>query len=265
MPLLERHHVSVSGPPDGRPMVFAHGFGCDQSMWRHVAPAFEDDFRVVLFDHVGSGRSDLDAWDAEAYASLETYARDVVDLCHELGLRDVVLVGHSVSSMIAVLAQIAEPGLITGLVLVGPSARYIDDGSYRGGFSPDDIGELLELMDSNHLGWQEPLAGMVMPGDALAPERDELDDSFCRTRPDIARQFAGVTFLGDNRDDLARVSAPTLVLQNRDDPIAPLTAGEYVHEHIAGSRLRIIETSGHCAHLSAPAETIAAIRDFVVP
>ncbi|MDO9457679.1 alpha/beta fold hydrolase [Nocardioides sp.] len=264
MSVLERHRVRVTGHVDAQPMLFAHGFGCDQAMWRLVAPVFAEDFRVVLFDHLGSGGSDVDAYDEAAYSGLERYAQDVLDICHELDLHDVVFVGHSVSSMIGVLAQIAEPDVFARLVMVGPSARYIDDGDYVGGFSEADIDELLDLMDSNHLGWQEPLSGMVMPGPELAEQRAELDASFCRTRPDIARRFAGVTFRGDNRADLPLVSVPTLVLQNSNDPIAPPSAGAYVRDHVPGAVLEVIETSGHCAHLSAPSETIAAIRAFVL-
>jgi sigma-B regulation protein RsbQ len=260
---LERHRVSVTGPADGTPMLFAHGFGCDQSMWRLVAPAFADEFRVVLFDHLGSGHTDPDAYDPVAYSTLDRYAQDVLEICHELDLREVVYVGHSVSAMIGVLAQIAEPDRFSRLVLINPSARYVDDGDYVGGFSRTDIDELLELMDSNNLGWQQPLAGMVMPGPELGEERAELDESFCRTRPDIARKFAAVTFLSDNRDDLASVSVPTLVVQNRHDTIAPLPAGTFVRDHIPGATLEIIETSGHCAHLSAPAETVAAVGAVV--
>jgi sigma-B regulation protein RsbQ len=261
--VLERHRVSVTGPPGATPLLFAHGFGCDQAMWRLVAPAFEDRYRVVLFDHLGSGGSDLTAYDGEEYSTLDRYAQDVLDICHELDLHDVVYVGHSVATMIGVLAQVAEPELFSRLVLVGPSARYLDDDDYVGGFNEADIHDLLELMDSNNLGWQQPLSEMVMPGEGLAPERAELDASFCRTRPDIARQFAAVTFLGDNRDDLARVSVPTLVLQNRHDTIAPLPAGEFVRDAIPDTHFQIIETSGHCAHLSAPAATVAAIDAFL--
>lgn len=265
MSVLERNHVSVSGEVDAPPMLFAHGFGCDQAMWRLVAPAFADDFRVVVFDHVGAGGSDLTAYDATAYDGLDRYADDVLEIIRELDLRDVVYVGHSVASMIGVLAQVREPDRFSRLVLVNPSARYIDDADYVGGFSDADITELLELMEHNHLGWQTSLATTLLPEPAMAGERDRLDASFCRTRPDVARQFAGVTFRGDNREDLPRVSVPTLVLQNSDDPIAPLTAGELVRDSIPGAVLEVVETRGHCAQLSAPGATIAAIRAFVAP
>ncbi|MCW2765502.1 MAG: alpha/beta hydrolase fold protein [Nocardioides sp.] len=258
-----RHHVVVSGRADAQPMVFAHGFGCDQSMWRLVAPTFEATHRVVLFDLVGAGNSDLSAYDPARYDRLDQHAADVVELCRELGLENVIFVGHSVSTMIGVLAQIAAPDLFDKLVLVGPSARYIDDGDYVGGFSSSDIADLLELMDSNHLGWQDPLAATVMGTPGRPELKSELEASFCRTRPDIARQFAGVTFLSDNRSDLARVTAPTLVVQTLNDSIAPVSVGEFVRDSIPSATYALIDGSGHCPQLSAPAPTIAAIEAFV--
>ncbi|GAB3243040.1 alpha/beta hydrolase [Nocardioides dilutus] len=218
---------------------------------------------MVVFDLVGSGGSHLDSYDPERYGRLEAHAADVVALCRELGLSDVVLVGHSVSTMIAVLAHLAAPDLFSALVLLGPSARYLDDSDYVGGFSRSDIDDLLETMDSNHLGWQDPLAGMVMSDPARPELRDELEATFCRNRPEIARHFAGVTFLSDNRDDLAKVSVPTLVVQTRHDAIAPMSAGQLVHDRIAGSRMVIIEGHGHVPHLSSPTETLKAIREFL--
>ena len=263
MSVLARNNVQVSGRPDGRPMVFAHGFGCDQHMWRFVAPAFEDDHRVVLFDHVGAGGSDLSAYDAERYRSLDGYAEDVVEICRELGLSDAIFVGHSVSAMIGVLAAARAPEHIGRLVMVGPSPRYVDDAGYRGGFSRADIDELLDSLDSNFLGWSSAMAPMIM-GNADRPELgEELTASFCRTDPDIAARFARVTFLSDNRADLASVRVPTLVLQCSDDAIAPQAVGEYVHRSIPGSTLVLLQATGHCPNLSAPGETIAAIRAFV--
>ena len=261
MTLASRLNLTTRGPADASPMVFVHGFGCGQHMWRQVAPAFEQDHRVVLFDLPGSGDTDLSLYDAARYTSLEAYRDDVVALLRELELSDVVFVGHSVSAMIGVLVANAAPELVKELVLVAPSARYLDDDGYVGGFSDRDIDDLLELMSRNHLGWQDPLAGLV--AGAAPPEvKQELEDSFCRTRPDIAAQFARVTFRGDNRADLANVRVPTLILQSSDDAVAPRTAGEFVREHTAGSVLTVIDTHGHCPHLSAPDETIAAIREF---
>lgn len=246
-------------------MLFAHGFGCDQNMWRFVAPAFEDEFRVICFDHVGSGGSDLAAYDPDRYSSLAGYADDVLALCAELQLRDVVFVGHSVSAMIGVLANLAAPELFDKLVLIGPSPRYIDDGDYVGGFAEEDIDELLDSLDSNYLGWSSAMAPVIM-GNADRPELGaELTASFCRTDPDIARRFARVTFLSDNRDDLARVSTPTLVLQCSDDAIAPVPVGEFVRDSIPNSSLVMLQATGHCPNLSAPDQTIAAIAEFVRP
>ncbi len=253
-----------SGRADGQPIVFAHGFGCDQNMWRYVAPRFEADHRVVLFDHVGHGGSDLAAYDAERYSSLHGYARDINELCEALDLRDVVLVGHSVSAMIGLLAvRDADPGRFAKLVMVGPSPRYIDDEGYVGGFSRADIDELLESLDSNYLGWSSAMAPVIM-GNPDRPELgEELTASFCRTDPEIARQFAQVTFLSDNRADLASVDIPTLVLQCSQDAIAPVEVGRYVHESIPGSTLVMLDAIGHCPNLSAPDATSDAISDFV--
>jgi sigma-B regulation protein RsbQ len=256
--------VTVTGIPDARPIVFVHGFGCDQAMWRFVAPDFEVDHRVVLFDHVGAGRSDLTAYDPEKYGSLRGYAGDIVEVCRELELRDVVLVGHSVSAMIGVLALQEAPELFGALVMIGPNPRYIDDGDYVGGFSRADIVGLLDALDSNHLGWSAQMAPVIMGNHPDNPElAEELTNSFCRTDPEIARQFAGVTFLSDNRADLATVAVPTLVLQCSEDVIAPDVVGRYVHQAVPGSRFTQLAAVGHVPHLSAPKETTAAIRDFL--
>ncbi len=244
-------------------MLFAHGFGCDKAMWRSVAPAFEADHRVIVFDHVGAGGSDLAAYDPERYATLDGYARDVLEICAALALEDVVFVGHSVSAMVGVLAANAEPGRFGQLVLVGPSPRYIDDAGYTGGFTRADIEELLDSLDSNFLGWSSAMAPVIM-GNPERPELgEELTNSFCRTDPEIAGRFARVTFLSDNRADLARVTVPTLVLQCREDAIAPPAVGAYVQQAIPGSALVELDATGHCPNLSAPAETIAAIRAHV--
>ncbi len=244
-------------------MVFAHGFGCDQNMWRFVAPAFEEDFRVLLFDNVGAGRSDLSAYDAAKYADLAGYADDLVEIGEEFGLKDAVFVGHSVSAMIGALASIKAPAMFESLVMVGPSARYTNDGDYFGGFSDDQIEEMLEFLGDNHLGWSAAMAPAIM-GNAERPELgEELTNSFCRTDPAIAREFARTTFTSDNRADLPRIVARTLVLQCSNDIIAPVQVGEYVRDNIAGSTMVQLEASGHCPNLSAPDEVIAAIRAFV--
>jgi sigma-B regulation protein RsbQ len=260
---LVRNNVAVSGVPDGRPMVFAHGFGCDQHMWRFVAPAFADRFRVITFDHVGAGGSELSAYDPDRYSSLSAYASDIVEICRAMDLGDVVLVGHSVSSMIGMLACLEAPELFSQLVMVGPSPRYVDEEDYRGGFSEADIRELLDSLDSNYLGWSSTMAPVIM-GNPDRPELgQELTESFCRTDPSIARRFAEVTFLSDNRADLPLLRTPTLVLQCSQDVIAPPYVGQYVHEAIPGSRLVLLDAVGHCPNLSAPEETTAAIAAFV--
>jgi sigma-B regulation protein RsbQ len=258
-----RNNVVLRGSEDGPPMVFAHGFGCDQNMWRYVWPAFASEYRIVLFDHVGAGGSDVRAYDPQRYSSLQGYAADVLDICRELELSDVVFVGHSVSAMIGVLAAIAEPERFAQLVLIGPSPRYINDGDYVGGFAREDIDGLLQSLASNYLGWSSTMAPVIM-GNPDRPELgEELTSSFCRADPEIAAQFAHVTFLSDNRADLARVSTPSLVLQCSEDAIAPQAVGEYVQRHLPGSRLVQLQASGHCPNLSAPDETIAAIRAFL--
>jgi sigma-B regulation protein RsbQ len=261
--ITSRNNVVVSGKVGGQPMLFAHGFGCDQNMWRHVAPAFEDDYRVILFDHVGAGNSDTSAYDRQKYSSLEGYASDILELCRELELRDVIFVGHSVAAMMGLLAAAEEPARFDRLVLVGPSPRYLDDEGYVGGFTREDIDGLLESLESNYLGWSAAMAPAIM-GNADRPELgEELTNSFCRTDPAIARHFARVTFLSDNRVDLQRVDTPTLVLQCREDVIAPLEVGDYVHGELRNSELVVLDATGHCPNLSAPAETIAAIEAFL--
>jgi len=259
------NNVRITGQPDGPTIVFAHGFGCDQHMWRLVAPRFEGSFRVVVFDHVGAGASDLSAYDPERYASLDGYAADVVAILDELDVRDAVFVGHSIACSMGVRASLLAPGRIGKLVLVAPSPRFIDDDGYVGGFSEADVHDLLRSMEGNYLGWSQSLAPTVM-GRPDRPELGaELAASFCRTDPEIAKQFARVTFLTDTREDLPSVTVPTLVLQCSDDALAPVAVGTYVRDAIPGSELRVLDATGHCPNLSAPDETAAAIAAFVRP
>ncbi|MFD6134731.1 alpha/beta fold hydrolase [Isoptericola sp. NPDC060257] len=259
----ERHGTRLSGPRHGPPMVFAHGFGCDQSMWRWVARAFEPDHRVVLFDHAGAGAADPSLYDVARHAALEGYASDVIDLLDDLDLGPVVFVGHSVSAMIGLLAAVRRPDLFERMVLVGPSPRYVDDGGYRGGFTAGEIDELLATMDANYLGWSRAMGPVIM-GSPDRPELgEELADAFCRTDPVIARRFARTTFLSDNRADLAAVRTPALVVQCRQDAIAPPEVGRYVHEHLTGSRFTLLDAVGHCPNLSAPTALVSAIRDYL--
>lgn len=258
---LRRNNVVVKGNPLGRTMVFAHGFGCSQDAWRLVAPQFEADFRVVLFDHVGAGGSDIGSYDTGKYDSLHGYAEDVLEILDALDATDVIFVGHSVSSMIGVLAANRVPERFARLVLVGPSPRYVNDVDYRGGFEREDIDGLLDTLDVNYLGWSAAFAPVIM-GNPDRPELGEaLAESFCRIDPTIARQFARVTFLSDNRSDLARVSVPTHVIQSSEDVIAPLEVGRYVHHSIPGSTLTVLSATGHIPILSGAGELVRAIRD----
>lgn len=262
MPTRTRNNVHVLGHGE-TPMVFAHGYGCDQHMWRLITPAFADTYRLILFDHVGAGQSDLTAYDRNKYSILRGYAQDLLEICDELDVHHGIFVGHSVSSMIGVLAAIEEPDRFDRLVLIGPSPRYINDDGYVGGFTREDIAGLLEFQESNYLGWSNNMAPAIM-GNPDRPELGtELANSFCRTDPEIAKQFAAVTFLSDNRADLPRVPTKALILQCQEDVIAPLEVGEYVHNHMPDSELTILSATGHCPHLSAPDETIAAIKTFL--
>jgi len=261
--VITRNNVKISGRGT-QPMLFAHGFGCDQHMWRFVAPAFEADYRVVLFDYVGAGKSDLAAYDPQRYSALGGYAQDVLDVIHALDLHDVIFVGHSVSSMIGVLAANREPYRFEQLILIGPSPRYINDPpDYVGGFERADIEGLLDMMDRNYIGWANFLGPAIMKNPEQPELGAELTESFCSTDPVVARRFAEATFLSDNRADLPQVKVPTLLLQCSEDMIAPDAVGEYLHHSLPGSTLRRLAAVGHCPHMSAPEETIAAIRDFL--
>ncbi|MGW5733282.1 MULTISPECIES: alpha/beta fold hydrolase [Streptomyces] len=263
MDIRRRNNVTVTGRADGPVIVLAHGFGCDQNMWRLIVPALAENHRVVLFDYVGSGGADPSAWDAGRYSTLEGYARDVLEVCEALDLRDATFVGHSVSAMVGVLAAAKAPRRISRQVMVAPSPRYIDDDGYRGGFSAEDIEELLESLESNYLGWSAAMAPVIM-GNADRPELgQELTGSFCATDPDMARVFARTTFLSDSRDDLKTVDVPTLILDCKQDVIAPREVGAYVHSAIPGSRRVTLEATGHCPQLSAPQATTEAITEFV--
>jgi sigma-B regulation protein RsbQ len=263
MDILRRNNVTVTGNPSGPTVVLAHGFGCDQNMWRLTVPALADAYRVVLFDYVGSGRSDLSAFREERYAGLDGYARDVVEVCEALDLREAVFVGHSVSAMVGVLAARQAPGRVGALVMVAPSPCYIDDDGYRGGFSAQDIDELLASLEANYLGWSAAMAPVIM-GNPERPELgEELTNSFCATEPDIARVFARTTFLSDSRGDLKTVGVPTLILECAQDVIAPREVGAFVHAQIPGSTLVTLDATGHCPQLSAPEATNRAIIDFL--
>jgi sigma-B regulation protein RsbQ len=260
--ITNRYNVTITGKGK-QPILFAHGFGCDQGMWRYVAPAFEEHYQVIRFDYIGHGKASRDAYNRERYASLQGYAQDVLDICHDLDLKQVVFVGHSVSSMIGLLACIQEADRFDRLVMVGPSPHYINEEGYHGGFERVDIEELLDTMDSNFFGWATSMGPAIM-GNAEQPQLgQELTTSFCATDLAVAQQFARVTFFGDNRPDLANIKRPSLIIQSLADVIAPLEVGDYLAQHMPYSTLRVIQATGHCPHLSAPAETIAAIQHYL--
>lgn len=262
--VVRRHAVQRSGRPDGRTLVLVHGFGCDSAVWRFLLPYLEADYDVITFDLVGAGRSDVTAYDPARYDSLDGYADDLVELCQALDLSDAVLVGHSVSAMTVVLAAPRLPGLVTALVLLTPSPRYLDDeeAGYRGGFTRADVDQMLDALEANWLGWSEAMAPTIMG--AQHPELgQELASSFCRIDPGVAAQFAEVTFLSDNRADLGRVDVPALVVQCSEDALAAVSVGEYVARQLPAGSLTVLRATGHCPHMSAPDETAAALRAFL--
>lgn len=261
MTVARRNNVHVHG--SGPAMVFAHGFGCDQNMWRLLAPRYASRFTTITFDQVGSGRSDLSAYDPVKYDSLHGYAADVIEILREFAVGPAIFVGHSVGAMIGMLAGLEAPALFAGHVMVGPSPCYIDDGDYHGGFTRADIDGLLQMLESNYLGWSSSMAPAIMGAPGQPELGVELTNSFCRTDPDIAKQFARVTFLSDNRGDLRKVATPSLIIQSEEDIIAPLAVGEYLHRMLAGSMLRIVENVGHCPHLSAPSASADAMDEFL--
>jgi sigma-B regulation protein RsbQ len=262
MTTSHRNNVKILGSGE-RTLMLAHGYGCDQSMWRHVVPSFTDDFKVVLFDYVGSGSSDASAFDRTRYSTLRGYGQDVLEIIEEIGLHDVHFVGHSVSSMIGALASIDRPEHFASLTMIGPSPCYINSGEYKGGMERSDVDGLLEALESNHVVWSATMAPVIM-GNPEAPELSgELEASFCRMDPFLASHFARVTFLSDNRADLTKVATKTLILQCQKDAIAGTSVGEYVHKCLPKSEFVMIEATGHCPHMSAPKEVIKALRKFL--
>jgi sigma-B regulation protein RsbQ len=262
MTATQRNRITVAG--DGpATLVFAHGFGCDQNMWRFIAPAYVDRYRTVCYDLTGSGRSDLGAYCRTRHGSLQGHADDLLEVIEESAEGPVVLVGHSVSAMIGLLAGVSRPERFLAHIMLGPSPCYIDQGDYVGGFSRADIDSLLETLESNFLGWSSTMAPAIMGAPGQPELAEELTNSFCRTDPDIASHFARVTFLSDNRADVARLEAPTLILQCSDDLIAPRAVGEYLHRTLPRGRLEVIENVGHCPHLSAPSASKAAMDRFL--
>lgn len=262
MNILKRNNVTINGKGENV-IFFAHGFGCDQNMWRYVSPAFEDLHTTVLFDHVGAGNSDLSSYSFKKYSQLEGYAEDIVEIAKELKISNAVFVGHSVSSIMGLIAAKMAPELFTKLVLVAPSPSYINDENYVGGFNRSEIDELLDSVNDNHLGWSATMAPVIMGNPDREELGKELTNSFCKTDPDIAKHFARTTFLTDKREILGDLDVPVLILQCSNDVIAPVEVGHYMHKQMKGSQLVIMNATGHCPNLSAPEETIEAIRVFL--
>ena len=260
--ILKRFNVQVKGSGNTA-MLFAHGFGCDQNAWRRITDAFSGDHTIVLFDYIGAGRSDLSAYDEKKYSTLEGYASDILDICNELKIKDAIFVGHSVSCMIGILASLQAPSLFKKMIFIGPSPCYINSEGYTGGFEREEIDTLFEIMEDDYILWSSSLAPKIM-GEKQGNElKEELTESFCATDPEIAKAFARVTFLSDNRKDLERVPVESLTLQCSEDIIAPLEVGTYFNAHTPGNTMVALKATGHCPHMSAPEETIEAMKAFV--
>lgn len=262
MSIFKRHNINVLGTGE-KTIVFAHGYGCDQIMWRFVVPEFQQKYKIVLFDHVGAGKSDLSSYSRKKYETLSGYADDILEIVEAVSTGPVIFVGHSVSSMIGLLAAIKKPQAFDRLIMVAPTPCYINNGDYVGGFNRSDIDGLLQTLEANHLGWSKAMAPVIMKNESNPELANELEESFCRTDPEIAKHFARVTFLSDNRADLSSLKVPSLILQCSDDSIAPVAVGDYLHSHLAGSILVKMNAVGHCPHLSAPVETVQAIKDYL--
>ena len=262
MAIRARNNMSVVG--DGRiTLVLANGFGCDQTMWSRLSPLLSERYRIVAFDYVGSGGADVSHYDETRYASLEGYADDLVKVAEHAGGRPRVLVGHSVSAMIGLLAQKEVPGLFDAHIMIGPSPSYLNEGDYRGGFDRADIDELLGTLESNYLGWSAGMAPAIMGAPDQPELSEELTNSFCRTDPAIAARFARATFLGNNLADLPSLQVPALILQSSQDIIAPLAVGEHVSRTVANGTLRLLDNIGHCPHMSVPHACAAEINAYL--
>ncbi|MCH8569749.1 MAG: alpha/beta hydrolase [Balneolales bacterium] len=260
--ILSRNNVKIFGK-GSQPIVFAHGYGCDQNMWRFITPAFDTDYKIVVFDHVGSGKSDISAYDFEKYSSLQGYADDLNEICDELSLQNIIFCGHSVSSMIGLLAAADRPEVYEKLIFIGPSPCYINKDDYIGGFSKEDIDELITTLESNYLGWSSFITPVIIGNEEKPEFSEELKNSFCSMNPDIAKHFAKVTFLSDNRSDLLRLINPALILQCNPDVIAPVEVGKYVHTKIPNSTYVLLNSSGHCPHLTDPDQVISNIDSYL--
>ncbi|MFJ7970509.1 alpha/beta fold hydrolase [Psychrobacillus sp. NPDC096389] len=261
--VLLRNNVNITGKGT-RAMLFAPGFGCDQNMWRFVAPAFEENYRTILFDYVGSGKSDYNAYSPSKYSKLHGYAQDLLEICAALDLKEITFIGHSVGSTIGMLASIQQPDLFEHLIMIGPSPRYLNDHpDYIGGFEKEDLDGLIDMMEMNYIGWSNYLSKVIMKNPDRPELSKELEESFCSTDPTVARQFAIATFFSDNREDLRKVAVPSLILQCAEDVIAPSEVGNYMHRHLPDNTLRFMQATGHCPHMSHPEETIQLISEYL--
>ncbi len=262
MNILKKLNVTITGQ-GSQPVLLLHGFGCNRSVWRHLTPHLMPDYQVIQFDHAGTASNNVSFYQAEKYATLEAYAKDVVSVCATLKVENVIFIGHSVSAVIGILAHQQRPGLFKSLILLGPSPRYLNDEGYYGGFEQEDIEELLSSLERNYLGWSSETAPAIMGNADREELGNELVASFCQMNPEVAKNFARVTFLSDNRKDLSAVDIPTLIIQTKEDIIAPIEVGQYVHEHIEGSEFTLLDATGHLPHLSVPKATNAAIMDYL--
>lgn len=260
--IVVRNNVTILGQGD-QPLIFAHGFGCDQNMWRFITPAFMDKYQIILFDYVGSGNSDINAYSSEKYQSLQGYVQDLLDIIETLSLQKSIFVGHSISAMIGLLASIQHPDYFKKLIMIGPSPCYLNDDGYRGGFERSDIAELLDMMEMNFTGWASYMAPIAMSNPEQPALTQELKQTFIAADPIIAKEFAEVTFLSDHRSELPKVSIPSLIIQCSEDSIVPIGVGDYLHQHLKNSTLQLLEAKGHYPHISHPNETIQCIADFL--
>ena len=261
MDVLKRNNVKILG--SGRPIIFAHGYGLNQNMWQHITPAFAENNQIILFDHVGAGESDISSYNRTKYNSLHGYAADLIEICETLKLEKPIFIGHSVSSMIGILAAIQKPELFEKIILIGPSACYLNRDGYLGGFNQEDIENLLFTIDENFYGWATSMAPALMNNPEKPDLASDLAKTFCKVKPEIASHFARVTFLTDNRSHLNKVKVPTLILQATEDLVAPANVGQFIKDQITGSQLIKLKATGHFPSLSAPEETIKAIKSFI--
>ncbi|MFJ8234153.1 alpha/beta fold hydrolase [Ureibacillus sp. NPDC094379] len=261
--VLLRNNVNIIGKGT-QAIIFAPGFGCDQNMWRLVAPAFKENYCIILFDYVGSGKSDYNAYSSSKYSNLNGYSQDILEICEALELKEVIFIGHSVGSIIGMLASIQEPDRFSRLIMIGPTPCYLNDPPYYiGGFEREDLEGLIDMMEMNYIGWANYLAKVIMKNPDRPELSRELEESFCSTDPIVAREFAVATFFSDNREDLPKVVVPSLILQCSEDAIAPFEVGEYMHDHLSESTLYIMQATGHCPHISHPEETIRLINEYL--